>query len=654
MASYDRPSPAEGKAIAGASQIASNRFNRFMGNTPSTDQLDPEIIKELGSRIEMRPSPDGRIMMYYDTKTKQLMSREEFGNFVNRIKETKDMPQRAAEMVVGMTGPGTVLKRGAEVAAEAMPAVKQAVTGLAEKIPTFGASTSALSLPQRTAFTLFRERPEVYKKVIGAIKSGYPEAELQKIAANNQVFASELNYLKEAAAKDLLPKVAGAEVPISKYVSPTGLGAASSLPGLPAALEATSGQWAAKLPYGAQIANRAAFEADKLRQLASRARGAVGEVQTAIGEGLQGAKQAVTSEFGSQTPQKAAILANAAYNAARGVSLPSRGAPAAAAQSSQDLMGGASYPPEEEPFGMTMAEQGAVAPQMQAAMPAAAQQPPAVRKAMAAKSAVKGATSTGTAPSASGSSPASAPMQAAPTPMATPLVPVNMRGQPNFNYYAEMMNSADENNAYYRDFVNLREQARQAAVEAGNRGEKLRFVPIRDVKANRVYFVNANGDDIALDMNDKQDREQYNYLVEQSGVNPLKMSEWMTRSSRPLLRHMMPGGSYQNASPDFGYERKQEPYNPKILDQAAEPAQQPAQTTASMPQPQATPPQAQQPQAKETSKPMFDWAQFGLENPAQQAAQGGQEPSMFDWAKKAPQGQNLKSMQMSVKSRTRR
>jgi hypothetical protein len=143
-----------------------------------------------------------------------------------------------------------------------------------------------------------------------------------------------------------------------------------------------------------------------------------------------------------------------------------------------------------------------------------------------------------------------------PQPTATPYVPRNGMGQPNYNYYADMMNSADEVNAYNRDLVNLRETARQAAIEAGRRGEKFQFVPVKDVKNNRVYFVNANGNDVALDMNDQGDRERYNRLVESSGIDPIHMSDWMSRSSRPLMRHVVPGGGYYDTNPDFGYHRK--------------------------------------------------------------------------------------------------
>jgi len=55
---------------------------------------------------------------------------------------------------------------------------------------------------------------------------------------------------------------------------------------------------------------------------------------------------------------------------------------------------------------------------------------------------------------------------AAPAPTDTSVVPNTSSGRPDYKYYADMLNAADSNDAYYRDFLNLRNQARAAAREA--------------------------------------------------------------------------------------------------------------------------------------------------------------------------------------------
>lgn len=563
-----------------------NRARRGFLRQDNTDysEPDPATIASAKNRFEVRTSPDGRIKMYFDKMTNKLLSRAEFNELlpiwkqdsIVRILQNKpnkfdyivspqdiekakseasDAMDTALSMMPG-AGPGVRAEKLLKAAAESAP-VKNVVTKLAEKIPIFGASSRALSLPQRTAFTLFRERPEVYKKIIGAIKGGQPEEALRKLAADNQVFASELHSLKDAVAQDLLPKVAGAEVAAVKAAPQ--IAQASVLPGMPAALEegAAAGKGLlSKVPYGAQVGNRAAFEADRLRQLAAQARGG-------ISEGFQAAKQGLKSELATQTLPKAAIIANRAYQAGQAV------APQSAMTqptSAQDLQGGMSeYGMTES--GVSPADEFTGPPADMAAQPVPNQTPvapnlvakksaPHIARTMPVGGAVKAASPAGPISTSMQVKVAEKGGAAVPTPTANPNVPMGAGGTPRYNYYSEMMNSADENNAYYRDFVNLREQARQAAVEAASRGERYQFVPLRDVKANRVYFVNANGDDIALDMNDQGDRERFNYLVKESGVDPIKMSEWMSRASRPLLRHMAPATSDYERSPDFNFNRQ--------------------------------------------------------------------------------------------------
>lgn len=141
---------------------------------------------------------------------------------------------------------------------------------------------------------------------------------------------------------------------------------------------------------------------------------------------------------------------------------------------------------------------------------------------------------------------------AAPAPGADQIVPMTPSGRPDYNYYAEMLNAADSNDAYYRDFINLRNQARFAAQQARARGERFQFVPLRDYKANRVYFVNADGTDVVLNMDDPQDQKEYARAIEKTGADPNLVASWADRSSRPLARYFMPPGQ-RDTSPDFGY-----------------------------------------------------------------------------------------------------
>lgn len=145
---------------------------------------------------------------------------------------------------------------------------------------------------------------------------------------------------------------------------------------------------------------------------------------------------------------------------------------------------------------------------------------------------------------------------AAPTPTDTSVVPNTSSGRPDYKYYADMLNAADSNDAYYRDFLNLRNQARAAAREAAASNMRYQFVPIRDDRANRIYFVNADGSDVVLDMGKPEDVREYRRVAEKIGIDINHMSDWMDRSSKPLARYNMPPGTNADTSPDFGFWRK--------------------------------------------------------------------------------------------------
>jgi len=145
---------------------------------------------------------------------------------------------------------------------------------------------------------------------------------------------------------------------------------------------------------------------------------------------------------------------------------------------------------------------------------------------------------------------------AAPAPTDTSVVPNTSSGRPDYKYYADMLNAADSNDAYYRDFLNLRNQARAAAREAAASNMRYQFVPIRDDRANRIYFVNADGSDVVLDMSKPEDVREYRRVAEKIGIDINHMSDWMDRSSKPLARYNMPPGTNADTTPDFGFWRK--------------------------------------------------------------------------------------------------
>jgi hypothetical protein len=157
---------------------------------------------------------------------------------------------------------------------------------------------------------------------------------------------------------------------------------------------------------------------------------------------------------------------------------------------------------------------------------------------------------------AQGAAQTAAADMAAGQPSGTDKVPMTTTGKPDYNYYAEMMNAADRNDAYARDLINLKEQARMAAIDAAARGEKFRFVPVKDYMNNRIIFVNAGGNDVVLDMNDPRQGVEYQKLLDKSGVDSATMTDWMHRSSRPMLRYMQPAGGARDVTPDFGFARR--------------------------------------------------------------------------------------------------
>jgi len=231
-------------------------------------------------------------------------------------------------------------------------------------------------------------------------------------------------------------------------------------------------------------------------------------------------------------------------------------------------------------------------------------------------------------------------------------VPVTTSGRPDYNYYAEMMNAADRNDAYARDLINLKEQARMAAIDAGARGEKFRFVPVKDYMNNRIIFVNAGGNDVVLDMNDPRQGVEYQKLLEKSGVDAATMTDWMHRSSRPMLRYMQPAGGNRDVTPDFGYMRR------SVEVGEGKPAAQataPTFTPMAPPAPQADKEQMPTPTAKAPTRPEpqpTSVASFDSEYPKdvmsrpEQANQYGFDRNPrrgmeYDWSQKMPPMQTV-------------
>ena len=122
---------------------------------------------------------------------------------------------------------------------------------------------------------------------------------------------------------------------------------------------------------------------------------------------------------------------------------------------------------------------------------------------------------------------------------------------PAYNYHIEMLKAADAGDAYARDFNNLREQARQAAAQAAARGEKFVFVPLKDYRNNTMHFINANGSDAVLDLNDEDDKAELQRMANKHGISPIEVQQWAHRSSRPLLAYDRPSNNIGETTPDF-------------------------------------------------------------------------------------------------------
>jgi hypothetical protein len=145
---------------------------------------------------------------------------------------------------------------------------------------------------------------------------------------------------------------------------------------------------------------------------------------------------------------------------------------------------------------------------------------------------------------------------------------------PAANYYSDMLGAADSGDAYARDLVNLTSQARQVAFKAQQEGKRLQFVPLHDMRNNRLFLVNANGQDVVLDMNDEGDKAAFGRMTAKIGMDPASIMAWAQGSSRPLHRYMVPPGSQGDWAPQFG-EPSAAPAAPQ-LGAAQEPTASPA------------------------------------------------------------------------------
>ena len=120
------------------------------------------------------------------------------------------------------------------------------------------------------------------------------------------------------------------------------------------------------------------------------------------------------------------------------------------------------------------------------------------------------------------------------------------------NYYSDMLGAADSGDAYARDLVNLTSQARQVAYKAQQEQKHLQFVPLHDMRNNRLFLVNANGQDVVLDLNDEGDKAAFGRMTAKIGMDPASIMAWAQGSSRPLHRYMVPPGSQGDWAPQFG------------------------------------------------------------------------------------------------------
>ena len=142
-----------------------------------------------------------------------------------------------------------------------------------------------------------------------------------------------------------------------------------------------------------------------------------------------------------------------------------------------------------------------------------------------------------------------------PSPMPAQAGQSQMQQSRNSNapsYWVDLMQAADSGDAYARDFMVLREQAREAAQQAAMQGSRDQYVPLMDYRNNTVHIVNAAGNDVVLDLADPQDRAQYAKIAAQAG-DPTMFQRWMQRASAPLMGYFRPPGSGTTApqfSPD--------------------------------------------------------------------------------------------------------
>lgn len=130
---------------------------------------------------------------------------------------------------------------------------------------------------------------------------------------------------------------------------------------------------------------------------------------------------------------------------------------------------------------------------------------------------------------------------------------------PALNYYSDMLGAADSGDAYARDLVNLTGQARQVAFKAQQEGQRFQFVPLHDVRNNRLYLVNANGQDVVLDLNDEGDKAAFGRMTNKIGIDPASVMAWARGSSAPLMRYMAPPGAEGQWAPQFAQPGSQVP-----------------------------------------------------------------------------------------------
>lgn len=573
----------------------------------------PNLSELAKKRFEVVRSPDGRITNYYDKQTGRTLSQTEFNNFMQQ-QSGLPAPFQAFEP----NSIGSIMGR------------------LDEMVPF----AEQLGLGQPGVLPLDQQRPDV----LGAAVTGGKGGKAAKAAPREYPLATRPVIHDAIPEPDMpMPTVRGTPNPIGPQgpiVPPSGanvprLGQSpmEMMPGQRGNFNSigsqgpiipSSGAEIPRLPQGSpnSLAVRAGQgpAANPVIDVVARGNpnpiGPQGPIVTPSGSEIPrlassvppfpppagrapmppmpppppagASPAAVKSWFGKLSgKQKAALgvagagavsyaVINKAADTARNQSAPSAQPEQGAAQGGWDIAGGL----------VDTAVKNALAPSQQ---PKAAPMPSRAANVLRAASAAQGQ---------AGPQP-----QAAVAATATDKVPVTTSGRPDYNYYAEMMNAADRNDAYARDLINLKEQARMAAIDAGARGEKFRFVPVKDYMNNRIIFVNAGGNDVVLDMNDPRQGVEYQKLLEKSGVDAATMTDWIHRSSKPMLRYMQPAGGNRDVMPDFGYMRRSVELGADAPAMPAMPSM-PAPTTPpspelkteAMPTPTATAPTRPEPQ----------------------------------------------------------